>query len=53
MSFPMIVRRPGTLGKHGSAKESSKESPGKESSGRESSGKSLADSKPLPDSKNE
>ena len=40
-------------GKHGSAKESSKESLGKESSGRESSGKSLADSKPLPDSKNE
>ena len=40
-------------GKHGSAKESSKESPGKENSGRESSGKSLADSKPLPDSKNE
>ena len=36
-------------GKHGSGKESS----GKEHSGKEGSGKSLADSKPLPDSKSE
>ena len=38
-------------GKESSAKESAKEASGKEGSGKEGSGKSLADSKPLPDSK--